>query len=48
MKTLDTGASGIGSCSAIGPGGSIGCSRQQFSESKAVDKQRDKAEKEGQ
>ena len=46
--TLDTGNTGIGSCSAVGPGGSIGCSRLQFKESKAVDKERDAAEKEGQ
>ena len=46
--TLDTGASGIGSCSAIGPGGSLGCSRLQFKESKQTDKERDKDEVEGQ
>jgi hypothetical protein len=46
--TLDTGGSGIGSCSAVGPGGSIGCSNRQFKESKQVDKERDAAEKLGQ
>ncbi|MGN6817086.1 MAG: hypothetical protein ACTHJR_00265 [Sphingomonas sp.] len=45
--TLDTGASGIGSCSAIGPGGSLGCSQQQFRESKQVNKDRKAAEDEG-
>lgn len=46
--TLDTGGTGIGSCSAVGPGGGIGCSRQQFSKNKAIDKQRDKDQVEGQ
>ncbi|MBN8816161.1 MAG: hypothetical protein J0J06_12025 [Sphingomonas sp.] len=46
--TLDTGGAGIGSCSAVGPGGGIGCSRQQFKQNKAIDKQRDKDEVEGQ
>jgi hypothetical protein len=45
--TLDTGASGIGSCSAIGPGGSLGCSQQQFKESKQFNKDRKAAEEEG-
>ena len=45
--TLDTGASGIGSCSAIGPGGSLGCSQQQFRENKQVNKDRKAAEEEG-
>ena len=45
--TLDTGATGTGSCSAVGPGGGIGCSRLQFKESKDVDKERDKDEVEG-
>ena len=44
---LDTGASGIGSCSAIGPGGSLGCSQQQFKESKQFNKDRKAAEEEG-
>jgi hypothetical protein len=46
--TLDTGGTGIGSCSAVGPGGSLGCSQRQFRESKQTDKERDAAEKEGQ
>ena len=46
--TLDTGASGIGSCSAIGPGGSIGCSNRQFSESKQFNKDRKESEQQGQ
>jgi hypothetical protein len=45
---LDTGGSGIGSCSAVGPGGGVGCARQQFKESKTIDKERDTDEKEGQ
>jgi hypothetical protein len=48
QNTLDTGGSGIGSCSAVGPGGSLGCSQRQFKESKQVDKDRDAAEKLGQ
>lgn len=46
--TLDTGGTGIGSCTAVGPGGGIGCSRLRFKESKQTDKQRDIDEKEGQ
>lgn len=46
--TLDTGATGIGSCSAVGPGGSLGCARQQFQRSKAVDRERDADEAKGQ
>lgn len=46
--TLDTGASGTGSCTAIGPGGGIGCSDRQFSANKAFNKDRKAAEKEGQ
>ena len=45
--TLDTGASGIGSCSAIGPGGSLGCSQQQFRDNKLINKDRKDAEEEG-
>jgi len=45
--TLDTGASGIGSCSAIGPGGSLGCSQRQFKETKQFNKDRKEAEEEG-
>jgi hypothetical protein len=45
--TLDTGGSGIGSCSAIGPGGSLGCSQQQFRENKLINKDRKAAEEEG-
>ena len=45
--TLDTGGSGIGSCSAIGPGGSIGCSQQQFKETKQFNKDRKESEEEG-
>jgi hypothetical protein len=48
QRTLDTGGAGIGSCSAVGPGGSLGCSQRQFKESKQTDKERDAAEKEGQ
>lgn len=44
---LSTGGAGIGSCSAIGPGGGIGCSNRQFSESKATDKERDADEAAG-
>jgi len=46
--TLDTGASGIGSCSAIGPGGSVGCSQQQFRAAKQENSDRKKAESQGQ
>ena len=46
--TLDTGGSGIGSCSAIGPGGSLGCSNRQFSENKQFNKDRKEDEKQGQ
>ena len=46
--SLDTGASGIGSCSAVGPGGSIGCTRQQFSAAKQDNRERKDAEKQGQ
>ena len=46
--TLDTGGSGIGSCSAIGPGGSIGCSNRQFSDNKALNQERKDDEKQGQ
>jgi hypothetical protein len=46
--TLDTGGSGIGSCTPIGAGGSIGCSNRQFSESKQFNRDRKDAEKEGQ
>lgn len=46
--TLDTGASGIGSCSAIGPGGSVGCSQQQFRAAKQGNSDRKKAESQGQ
>jgi hypothetical protein len=42
--TLDTGGAGIGSCSAVGPGGSIGCSQQQFRESKQFNKDRKESE----
>jgi hypothetical protein len=45
--TLDTGASGIGSCSAIGPGGSLGCSQRQFRDNKLINKDRKAAEEEG-
>ena len=46
--TLDTGGAGTGSCTAIGPGGGIGCSNRQFSESKAFNKERKEDEKQGQ
>lgn len=46
--TLDTGATGIGSCSAVGPGGSIGCSQQQFRAAKEENKDRKQAETKGQ
>ncbi len=46
--TLDTGGTGIGSCSAVGPGGSIGCSNQQFKATKAFNKDRKEDEKQGQ
>lgn len=38
--TLDTGASGIGSCTAIGPGGSIGCTQQAFRRAKKENQDR--------
>lgn len=46
--TLDTGGSGIGSCSTVGPGGSIGCSNQQFKTNKTLNKERKEDEKQGQ
>ncbi len=46
--TLDTGGTGIGSCSAVGPGGSTGCSNQQFKANKVFNKDRKEDEKEGQ
>jgi len=45
--TLDAGASGIGSCSAIGPGGSIGCSQRQFRAAKTENQERKAAEEAG-
>lgn len=48
QDTLDAGQTGIGSCSAVGPGGGIGCSRLQFKQNKAIDKERDADEKQGQ
>ncbi len=41
-STLNTGASGIGSCSAIGPGGFTGCMNQQFRSARQAKKE-DKA-----
>jgi hypothetical protein len=46
--TLATGGAGTGSCTAIGPGGGIGCSNRQFSESKTFNKERKDDEKQGQ
>lgn len=46
--TLDTGGNGIGSCTAIGPGGGIGCSNRQFKESKTFNTERKEDEKQGQ
>ncbi|MBN8808997.1 MAG: hypothetical protein J0I47_12300 [Sphingomonas sp.] len=48
QSSLDTGASGTGSCSAIGPGGGIGCSNRQFREAKQFNKDRKEAEAQGQ
>jgi hypothetical protein len=45
--TLDTGASGIGSCSAIGPGGSIGCTQQAFRRAKKENQDRIATDNEG-
>lgn len=45
--TLDAGAAGIGSCTAVGPGGGIGCTQQRFRAAKDENQARRKAEDEG-
>jgi len=45
--TLSAGSVGIGSCSAVGPGGSLGCSQQSFRAAKADNQERKKAEDAG-
>ena len=46
--TLDVGSVGIGSCSAVGPGGGIGCTQQRFRRAREDNKERKEAEREGQ
>lgn len=45
--TLDAGSVGIGSCSAVGPGGGIGCTQQRFRAAKADNRERKAAEEAG-
>jgi hypothetical protein len=47
VGTLDAGAVGIGSCSAVGPGGSVGCTQQRFRAAKDANQERKKAEDAG-
>ena len=41
---MDSGATGIGSCSAVGPGGSTGCLGQQIQQARALEQKRREAE----
>jgi hypothetical protein len=45
QDTLSVGATGIGSCSTVGPGGSTGCAAQEYRAGKAEARQRRDAEK---
>lgn len=45
QDTLSVGATGIGSCSTVGPGGGIGCAAQEIRAGKAEARQRKEAEK---
>lgn len=45
QDTLSVGATGIGSCSTVGPGGGTGCAAQEIRAGKAEARQRREAEK---
>lgn len=45
QDTLNVGATGIGSCSTVGPGGGIGCAAQEIRAGKAEANRRRAAEK---
>jgi hypothetical protein len=47
VGTLSAGATGIGSCSAVGPGGGVGCSDLTFRAAKDENQERKKAEDAG-